>query len=326
MEYLLLLGLFWSIWLLAPILVDGLTALANLSGALAMRRRWRGHAQPLDYAPFVSIIVPVYNSAQTLEPCLRSIAAQDYPRSRMEVLLIDNGSTDRSFDVFSRLQGELGLRMAWHSIINQGKAWALNAGIHIAGGRYVFNVDSDVVLAPDAVRRIVERLEAAPELGAVTGAVEVLPPPPGASRLQRILAGCEFFEYLTAFHVGRQFQTVVDNLFTLAGAFSVFRREVLLRTFLYSQATVTEDTDLTFELHARFPNYQLGCVSEAVAYTHPTESLSALYAQRVRWQRGQMEVCARHMLLLKQPFWRLRGFSPARNLLVDHTTAFPRLA
>lgn len=318
---------FWGIWLFVPVLVDGISTLASVAGVAAMhwRRSRRHHATSPDHVPFVTVIVPVFNSGDTLEACLRSIARQEYPVSQIEVLLVDNGSTDASFEVFSRLQAKLGLWITWHSIINQGKAWALNAGIHLARGQYIFNVDSDVILAPTAVQEIVDTLEAEPDLGAVTGAIHVLPPSDDASTLQRMLAGCEALEYLSAFHVGREHQTLLQNLYTLSGAFSVFRRDVLLQTFLYSQRTVTEDTDLTFELYERFRDRRVGCVSRAVAYTHPIESVGALYAQRVRWQRGQIEVSARHENLLARPIWGLRGFSPARILLIDHTLAFPRL-
>jgi len=323
--YLLHFVVFWGVWLLIPLLVDGITAVGAMVGVVIARWRRRRRRQPLAYFPFVSVVIPVYNSAETLEACLRSLARQDYPHERMEVLLISNGTTDHSFEVFSRLQPELPFHVGWHSIINKGKAWALNAGIHLAKGKYIFNVDSDVVLAPDAVRQVVEVMEAEPDLGAVTGAIEVLPPPPNAPWHRHLLAACEFFEYITAFHVGREYQALLQNLYTLSGAFSVFRREVLLETFLYTQETVTEDTDLTFELYERFRDYRVGCVTTAVAYVHPIESLGALYAQRVRWQRGQLEVSARHERLLRRPWWQLKGFAPSRILLVDHTMAFPRL-
>ncbi|MDQ7029381.1 MAG: putative glycosyltransferase, exosortase G system-associated [Ardenticatenia bacterium] len=324
-EYLLNFIVFWGVWLLIPLFVDGMTALSSIISVLVARHRRRCRWRPLDHAPFISIVIPVYNSEETLEACLRSLANQDYPHDRMEVLLLSNGTTDRSFEVFARLHPELPFLAGWHTILDKGKALALNAGIHLARGTYIFNVDSDVVLAPDAVRRVVEAMEAEPDLGAVTGAIEVLPPPEGASRQQRLLAACEFFEYLSAFHVGREHQTLLQSLYTLSGAFSVFRRDVLLETFLYNQETVTEDTDLTFELYSRFRNHRIGCVTTAVAYVHPIESLKALYAQRVRWQRGQLEVSARHHHLLERPWWRLWGFAPSRILLIDHTMAFPRL-
>lgn len=326
MEHLIALIVFWGVWLLVPIVVDGITTLYTLIGvSLVHLNRARKRTPQLISHPLVSIIIPVYNSEETLETCLRSIAAQDYPMDRMEVQLINNGSSDRSHQIFARIRQKLPLWMGWFSTFDKGKAWAMNAGIHMANGDYIFNIDSDVVLAPDAVRRVVEEMEHNLDLGAVTGAIQVLPPAEADPPLIRLLAKCEFFEYLTAFHVGREHQTLMQNIYTLSGAFSVFRRELLLQTDLYRNLTVTEDTDLTFELHERYENWRIACVSSAIAFVHPIESLSALYAQRVRWQRGQVEVSARHEQLMRQPLWMLRGFSPARTLLIDHTLAFPRI-
>jgi len=326
MDHAIALIIYWGVWLLIPIVVDGITTLYTLIGvSLVQIKNARSRVPPLQSHPLVSIIIPVYNSEETLEACLHSIAAQDYPTQKMEVHLINNGSSDRSHQVFVRLRQKLCLHMGWYSIFDKGKAWAMNAGIHMANGAYIFNIDSDVVLAPDAVRRVVEEMESKRDLGAVTGAIQVLPPDEDDLPLTRLLAQCEFFEYLTAFHVGREHQTLMQNIYTLSGAFSVFRRELLLQTDLYRNITVTEDTDLTFELHERYGNWRIACISSAIAYVHPIESFNALYAQRVRWQRGQLEVSARHAELMQEPMWLLRGFSPARTLLVDHTLAFPRI-
>ena len=317
---------YWGVWLLIPIVVDGLTTIYTLIGvSLVHLQNRRNQTPPLQSYPLVTIIIPVYNSEETLEACLRSIAAQDYPVSSMEIHLINNGSHDESHQVFVRLRQKLDLNMGWYSIFDKSKAWAMNAGIHMANGAYIFNIDSDVVLAPDAVRRVVEQMEYKRDLGAVTGAIQVLPVSENDPPLRRYLALCEFFEYLTAFHVGREHQTLMQNIYTLSGAFSVFRREVLLQTGLYRNLTVTEDTDLTFELHEEFKEWRIACISSAIAYVHPIESITALYAQRVRWQRGQLEVSSRHTHLMQQPLWTLRGFSPARTLLIDHTLAFPRV-
>ncbi len=316
---------FWGVWLIVPLVVDGISALFSLAGVAIARFRQRRHPpSALTFYPRVSVIIPAHNSENTLAACLRSLSRQDYPLDKIEVLVVNNGSTDHTFRVFAHLQSRLPLHMSWHSIINKGKAWALNAGIHLMKGKYIFNVDSDVVLSPNAIRTIVEALESDPTLGAVTGAIRVLPPPKKSTRMRILLAAAEFQEYISAFQVGRQYQSILHNLYTLSGAFSVFRRETLLQTYLYSQETVTEDTDLTFDIYERLRDQHVSCVCAAIAYVHPIESLSALYAQRVRWQRGQVEVSARHAELMKRPPWQLRGFNPARVLLIDHTLAFPR--
>ncbi len=326
MDQIIALIVFWGVWLLVPIVVDGITTLYTLFGVTLVHiNRLRNRIPPLQAYPLISIIIPVYNSEETLEACLKSIADQDYPNDRMEVLLINNGSRDQSHQVFVRIREKLDLHIGWFSTFEKGKSDALNAGIYMANGAYIFNIDSDVVLAPDAVRKVVEVMEHHLDLGAVTGAIQVLPPEDDAPPLTSLLAKCEFFEYLTAFHVGREHQTLMQSIYTLSGAFSVFRTELLHRTDLYRNVTVTEDTDLTFELHNLYSEWRIACISSAIAYVHPIESLSSLYAQRVRWQRGQVEVSARNDQLMSQPMWLLRGFSPARTLLVDHTLAFPRI-
>ena len=318
--------LLWGIWLLVPLAVDGLTTLVYLvSTLLHLYREHRHPLPPLAFHPPVSIIVPVYNSQRTLGALLRSLSRQTYPLDQMEVLLIDNGSTDQSHEVFAAWQSRLPLRVVWHSILSQGKAWALNAGIHLARGTYIANVDSDVTLAPDAIEKMVTYMETHRDVAALTGAIHVRAPLPNASLGQRLLAACEFLEYATAFHVGREAQTLQNNLFTLSGAFSFFRSEVLLQTFQYSPATVSEDTDLTFELYARFPRWRVQSLTPALAFVEPIPNLDALYAQRVRWQRGQFEVSARYPELMRRPFWYLKGFTPARVMLVDHTMSFIRL-
>ncbi|MGQ9594817.1 MAG: glycosyltransferase [Anaerolineae bacterium] len=321
---------FWGAWLLVPILVDGLAALVNLVGvwlAAARERRASRESPDMAWLPYVSIIVPVHNSEATLGPCLRSLLRQDYPPDRMEIIAVSNGTTDHSFDVFSAVQSRPWPgRLVWMQTGRSGKAWALNAGIHVATGQILMNVDSDVVLHRAAVRRMVERFQEEP-LGAATGAVVVRAPSRETSGWHRLLAACEYLEYLSAFVVGRRFQTLSDSLYTLAGAFSAFRREALLETFLYSKRTVSEDTDLTFALREKVGHrWKVACVPEAIAYVEPTPSLAALHAQRTRWQRGELEVSSLYPRLSQRAPWKVRGFAGARVLLVDHTLAFPRLA
>lgn len=138
------------------------------------------------------------------------------------------------------------------------------------------------------------------------------------------MAQAEFVEYYEGFRIGRQYQSQTGSLFTLAGAFSAFRRDIMLRTFMYDQRTVSEDTDLTFYIAMNFPEMRVKAVTSAIVYVHPTPTLKLLYAQRVRWQRGQIEVAAMYPQLERHPF-RLRGISIVKSLLVDHTLAFPRV-
>jgi len=318
---------FWGAWLLVPILVDGVSAFANLLGVwLASMREKKDQAPTSGWLPRVSVIVPVHNSERTLKACLRSLQRQDYPPEHLEIIAVSNGTTDDSFGVFQAVQSRSWPgRLVWMQTGKSGKAWALNAGIHMSTGEIIVNVDSDVVLARAAIQRMVEGFQSEP-LGAATGAVVVRPQAPGSSGWRRVLTACEYLEYLAAFVVGRRFQTASDSIYTLAGAFSAFRREALLATYLYSKRTVSEDTDLTFAFReSAAEHWRVACVPEAIAYVEPTPSLTALHAQRTRWQRGQLEVSSLYPQLSQRAPWKLKGFAGARVLLVDHTLAFPRL-
>jgi putative glycosyltransferase (exosortase G-associated) len=319
---------FWGVWLFVPILVDGFLAYRYLFATITGRAK-RLPIRPVTKAPQgkwprVSVLIPVYNSQEILAACIDSIRRQSYPQELIEILAIDNGSHDQSFKVFcEKQQAKFSGAIHWLSTFHQGKPWALNVGIHYASGEYIINLDSDVVIHEDAIVNMVAAFEQDPDLIAATGAVEIRPEARDGG-FMRLVHECEFQEYYFGFNVGRRFQSQAKSLFTLAGAFSAFRRDVLLKTFLYDTSTVGEDTFMTFELQEMFPGKKVSVVTSAVCYTDPIPSLRALYAQRVRWQRGEIEVIAAHPKLAKRGLF-YRGFAPVRTLLVDHTLAFPRV-
>jgi putative glycosyltransferase (exosortase G-associated) len=321
--------MYWGIWLLVPMAIDGTTAIAYLWGAWRFQRgvirRRRGFV--LERFPSVTVIVPVHNGAGQLADCLASIRRQRYPHDKISVLVVDNDSTDDTQQVFwQQNDAPFEGRMELIALEYAGKSWALNAGIHLSDSDYVCNLDADTRLKSDALLCMVRAFEADRRLAAATGSIEVAPVEGGAEMhpIKRAFAQAEFVEYLVAFRIGRQFQSHTGNLFTLAGAFSFFRRDVLMRTTLYNNMTVSEDTNLTFEIREKFPEMSIEAVSEAVAYTAPTASLSALYAQRVRWQRGEIEVLSIFSNPAYNPF-RMSRFKTLVTLLVDHTLVFPRI-
>jgi len=122
--------------------------------------------------PLVSVIVPNYNYAASLELCLRSILEQTY--RPLELLVVDDGSTDGSVGI-ARSLGVTVLRTPR----NLGCAGARNLGIAHARGDICFFVDSDVALAPDAVEAAVALLQQDPSLGAVCGIHDPEPLLPG---------------------------------------------------------------------------------------------------------------------------------------------------
>ena len=99
--------------------------------------------------PLVSVVIPVHNSARTLGECLESIRAQSYPR--VELVVVDSDSQDNTCQIAVEYGARL-LQMT--GVPNQGRIH----GMKSAEGDYIFLLDSDMVLSPDAVEACVKRL------------------------------------------------------------------------------------------------------------------------------------------------------------------------
>jgi cellulose synthase/poly-beta-1,6-N-acetylglucosamine synthase-like glycosyltransferase len=360
--------LIWGVWLITPVLVDGAETVARLV-RVGMRRRELSAEQPCtdDELPSVSIIVPAHNEAEVIDRCLNSVKAQDYPHHRLEIIVIDDGSTDSTAErveehvngnhvydgngngtfllrgtpiTVGPFKGTLALIKSGH----RGKAHALNAGIKASTGEIIVNIDSDVVLAPGAIRAIACAFIRRPEMGAATGNIEIDwemleardergelildengdITPMRLGPMQGFLASSQLLEYLASFDLGRRAQSLSQTMYTLAGACSAFRRSVIDNGIAYDSATVSEDTLLTFELHRR--GVQIGFVDDAKVYLEPVVEWDGLYAQRARWARGQLEVCGiNEDMIGAEKHGRLGRLALPKMLVFDHTLAFPRL-
>jgi len=324
--------IFWGVWLFVPLLIDGTTAISYFFGAWrydrTIRRKREAFILPRkgEAFPSVTIIVPVHNGESYLATCLASLRDQTYPHDKLHVIVVDNLSNDRTPEVFNEEAARpFGGRMEMISLSFTGKSWALNAGIHVSDSEFIFNVDSDTYLKEDAIYNMVRAFVYHQDLAAATGTVEIMSVESADMHpIRYAMVQAEYVEYYVSFRIGRQYQSLTNSLFTIAGAFSGFRREVLLQTSLYNNMTVSEDTNLTFEIHEKFPHMRVMAIAEAVAYVEPSPTLGALYSQRVRWMRGELEVMSLFPGFLRNPM-RIKGISSAKALLIDHTLAFPRV-
>ena len=158
--------------------------------------------------PNITLIIPVYNSSQTLAGCLRSITESNYNLDAITVMLVNNCSRDNSFDVFTWCQEQFPqLYMQWTNA-KQGKSKALNMALYNSRGKYIINIDSDGELHPDALRNIVKCFEEHSDIDAITGVVLINPDQVEETRrpFLKLLRRTEFFEYCQAFLAGRNLQ------------------------------------------------------------------------------------------------------------------------
>ncbi len=107
--------------------------------------------------PKISVIIPCYNTLQYLEKCVRSVADQTYPKDCLEIILVDDGSTDETGALCDRLAEQLtGIRVIHRA--NGGSSAARNDGIRAATGEYLGFVDSDDYVSPDMYAHLMEAI------------------------------------------------------------------------------------------------------------------------------------------------------------------------
>ncbi len=287
-------------------------------------------SKELIYQPEITIIVPVYHSQETLRECIRSIYESDYENDRIYVMVVDNGGDLESFLAFQACQEEFSdLHMNWLTS-KQGKSKALNLALFNSAGRYVIHIDSDGVLHPKAIKRVVTYFEQEQEVHCITGTIltnqEMIEQT--SSFGLRLLRRMEFFEYAQAFLAGRNFEAEFNSIYTVSGAFSAFRKSTILKTRLYNTDTVCEDTQITFQIR-EWMKQRIGICENAYFFVDPIEDVNRLYTQRQRWQRGELEVTHMFEKERKQGAHtsaeKKRGTIITRVLFYDHTFAFPRM-
>ena len=317
---------FWAAWIVIPLLVEIVPAIGNFFLLLFKRIRVADDIR-IDYLPSITLMIPVYNSSATLYRCLESVDKSTYPNQLIEIMLVDNGSRDNSFDIFQKAQMDFPtLAMCWMNA-KQGKSKALNKAIFNSTGKYIINIDSDGVLHPAALMNIVRQYETFPDIDCMTGVILIEPALIENTRsfFLKQFRRLEFMEYGQAFLAGRNFESQSNSIYTLSGAFSSFRKSVLLKTFLYNTNTICEDTHLTFQIRSILKRKVTLC-NDAIFMVDPIDNINKFYTQRQRWQIGELEVS--HMFLKDKLNRPLSGYFSdfvIRLLMTDHTFAFPRM-
>lgn len=291
---------------------------------ILIRKKLTFKRQTLSYHPMVTLLVPVYNSSLTLEACLNSITEQTYPVDQIEVFLIDNGSKDNSFEIFQRFQMRNPSLKVWFYYSESGKSKALNKGIYSSKGQYIINIDSDGRLDRHAIMRVVETFESDPEISCMSGTVLVDPRLvlPDEKFFLKHVQGCEYIEYIEAFLIGRNVSSEFNRMYTMAGAFSCFRKKVIVNSQLYNSETLGEDTHMTFQVK-EFMGGVVSLCEGAFFYVDPIEDLNKLYTQRQRWQRSEIEVAK--LFSEKKGILSFIKDTNLRVLLIDHTMVIARL-
>lgn len=281
---------FWAAWIIIPVIMEIVPAFGSIYVLIKKHIKKKVYEDPIMY-PEITLIIPVYNSQDSLEECIRSIHESDYPNDKIKIYLVNNQGQDNSFEVFHECQEKYpNLMMQWMNAM-QGKSKALNLALFNSDGKYIIHIDSDGQLEKNALKNMVKKFEADSSVDCMTGAILTEP-----SMIEqyhgifaKLLRKLEFMEYAQAFLAGRNYASETNNIYTLSGAFSAFRKSAVLKSQLYNTDTICEDTQITFQMRY-IQKKKVHICENAIFFVDPIEDMNKLYTQRQRWQRGSLEV------------------------------------
>ncbi|MBU6388261.1 glycosyltransferase [Patescibacteria group bacterium] len=228
---------------------------------------------PGEEAPSVAVIVPCWNEAGTVAATADSLLALDYPKEKLEIILVDDGSTDATPAIMAQFAGHPQVRII--SKENGGKHTALNAGIAATNAEFIGCLDADSFVEPDALLEIIPCF-ARTEVGAVTAAMSV-------HRPNNILQHMQNAEYTFGITL-RHTLASVNGLYVTPGPFSFYRRSIIEKVGGFRHGHQTEDMEMALRLQRE--GYEIENAPRARVYTKSPHTVSSLVRQRTRWTTG----------------------------------------
>lgn len=247
--------------------------------------------------PMVTVLAPAFNEGPVIEASVRSLMMLEYPN--YEAIVIDDGSSDDTFEKASRMAEQWGLdRLRVIRKSNGGKSSALNLGIQQAKGELILCTDADSRLEPATIREMVKHFDD-PKVGAVAGNVKV------ANRLN-LLTWLQALEYVEGLNLIRMAQALLRRISVIPGPVGMFRKSVLGELGGYKEDTYAEDCELTLRLG--LAGWDTKYESKAIAWTEAPEDSASLFRQRYRWGRGILQAIIKHRQQLLRPVPRFRDW------------------
>ena len=223
--------------------------------------------------PSVTIIVPAWNEGETILGTVESLLALKYPKERIKIFIIDDGSTDNTLHVAKRYDGHPQIRVFTKE--NGGKFTALNLGLEHATSDLIGCLDADSFVRSDALLQIIPYFDD-PEIMAVTPSVQIFEP-------KNVLQKIQAVEYMIGAFTRKIFSRI-NGLYVTPGPFSIYRRSIFQQIGGFVHGYNTEDMEMALRMQSH--RLKIENAHDALVYTVSPRTARALYHQRVRWVSG----------------------------------------
>ncbi|NRD23219.1 glycosyltransferase family 2 protein [Winogradskyella litoriviva] len=239
--------------------------------------------------PTITVIVPAYNEGKQVWDTLMSLTNSNYPKHKIQIISIDDGSKDDTWNWMQDAKKKLGDRLEiYQQPENQGKRHALYRGFNLGTGDIYVTVDSDSIVTDKTLRNLVSPFTTNEQCGAVAGNIRVL------NNKKEILPKMLDVSFVMSFEFVRSAESNLNSVLCTPGALAAYRSSAVHKclpqwinqTFMGKASDIGEDRAMTNMIlkqgkHVLFQK-------NAVAYTNVPEQYLGLYKMFIRWGRSNV--------------------------------------
>jgi cellulose synthase/poly-beta-1,6-N-acetylglucosamine synthase-like glycosyltransferase len=240
--------------------------------------------------PKISVVIPAYNEEENIGRTLHSLLKVNYPRNKLEVIVIDDGSNDDTYKIAKSIKGIRVFRKK-----REGKAKAINFGIERSSGDFILVLDADCVITPNSLELMARYLNDK-QIVAVVPSIKVLNPKNWIGKVQQIeYAISNFF---------RKILWSISAMYIVPGA-TLYKGD-FLRLNKFDEENLTEDLEMG--LRIKFKGYEIAHATKVSVFTKVPETIYELFKQRVRWVWGLLYNLKKYGLIFGFKYGDLGSF------------------
>jgi cellulose synthase/poly-beta-1,6-N-acetylglucosamine synthase-like glycosyltransferase len=231
--------------------------------------------------PYISLIIPAYNEDSLIAKTLKKVKEIDYPKNKLEVIVVDDGSKDKTYEIAKRFNSS---QIKVFTKPNGGKASALNFGIERAKNEFIAVMDADSYLAKDALKNCIKYFDEK-DVAAVTSHVFVGKKSNFWERMQNT--------ELMLVNSTRKIQEFANVINATPGPLSIYRKNVLIKLGKFDEKNLIEDVEIDWRILRN--GYKVKMAFDAIVYSIYPASFRKWWNQRVRWAIGGLQTLFKYI-------------------------------
>ncbi len=228
----------------------------------------------------ISLIIPAYNEEDVIGKTLENLKGIDYPSDKMEIIVVDDGSTDKTYEIARKFKSN---RLRVYKKDNHGKAAALNFGVSKAKNDFVAVMDADSLLEKDSLKNCMRYFDSG-KVAAVTSCILCTKNDNFWERMQNI--------EMMLIASTRKLQEYANTVQATPGPLSIYRKGILVDLDGFDEENLVEDIEIAWRILKN--GYEIKMALDASVYSIYPNSLKSWWKQRLRWSIGGIQTLVKY--------------------------------